>query len=149
MNEHSDSTTEFDQRLDQIAREDRSEPDSAFEDRIWHAMQQPDQDRIPGRRRKSTAWIPFVTAACVGIMGYIVWMPMINVDMGSKTAAVASAESESYSTEILLSSFDAMDMLIADVDDMDESLSLIRLQIDAAEIGLASETDWQDLGGAL
>jgi len=146
MNEHTNHT-DFERHLDRLAQADRSEPDAAFEDRIWHAMQQPATDRIPGRRRKTTAWIPFFTAACVGIMGYIVWMPMMNVDTSTRNDDVAAANTESDSMEILLSSFDTMDLLIAGVDEMDENLSVIELQMDAAEV--ESETLWQDYGGAL
>lgn len=146
MNDHS-NITDFERQLDQFAHADRSEPDPAFEDRIWHAMQQPVTDRIPGRRRKTTAWIPFVTAACVGIMGYIVWMPMINVDTSTRTVDVTAADTGSDSVEILLSSFEAMDLLIAGVDEMDENLSVIELQMDAAQV--ESDAIWQDYGGAL
>lgn len=149
MSELEKDTT-IERALDRLAQTDRAEPDVGFEDRIWHAMQQPEQDRIPGRRRKqkSTAWIPFVTAACIGIMGYIVWMPMINLDT-SNTEEVASAEPAVDSTDLLLSSFDTMDMLIADGSDMDESLDMIELQIVTNEFELSSDSTWQELGGSL
>ncbi len=147
MNEHTESNTDFERRLDRLAQADRGELDAGFEDRVWHAMQQPAAERIPGRRRKSTAWIPFVTAACVGIMGYIVWMPMINVDTSTRTDDVAAVETENDSMEILLSSFDTMDLLIAGVDEMDENLSVIELQMDATEV--ENDAIWQDYGGAL
>ena len=146
MNDHT-NITDIERQLDQFAHADRSEPDPAFEDRIWHAMQQPATERIPGRRRKTTAWIPFATAACVGIMGYIVWMPMINVDTSTRTDDVAAVDTEGDSFEILLSSFDMMDLLIAGVDEMDENLSVIELQMDAAEVD--SDAIWQEYGGAL
>ena len=149
---HDDRDPVMENMLDRLASQDRSEPGDGFEDRIWQAMHQATETRIAGRRRKkSTAWIPFVTAACIGIMGYIVWMPMLNVDMSQKDQAVASAEEaqDEFSADILLSSFDAMDMLIADADEIDESLSVIELQMDASEYELTTDSTWQDLGGSL
>ena len=149
-NNHDERDTVMENMLDLLAREDRTEPDAGFEDRIWHAMHQATETRISGRRRKkSTAWIPFVTAACVGVMGYIVWMPMINVDLETNDQTVAVVLDDDFSADILLSSFDAMDMLIADAEEVDESLSMLELQIDTNEFEVSVDSTWQDLGGSL
>ncbi len=150
MNNQSERDPVMESMLERLSSHDRSEPDAGFEDRVWHAMQQQHTARVPGRRRKkSTAWIPFATAACIALLGYVVWMPMLSVDVESVNE-VASAEPESdLSTDLLLSSFDAMDMLIADADEIDESLNMLELQIDTNEYELSSDSAWQDLGGSL
>ncbi len=149
MNNNTEHDSAMESALENLARSDRAEPDAAFEDRIWNTMQQLPEQRIAGRRRKkSTAWIPFVTLACVGLMGFIVWMPMLSVDMDNLDK-VASAPEDDFSADFLLSSFDAMDMLISDADEIGHSLDFLELQIDTNEFELATNSTWQDLGGSL
>lgn len=147
MNDHTDDL-DIQLALDRLGELDRRTPDDGYEARILDAMRTQPTDRTPGRRRKSTAWIPFVTAACVALMGYIAWMPSFNVNIPEKPG-VAIVDQSGVSTDILLSSFDAMDMLIADSDEMDESLDWIEARIDAAKLDLSPDSTWQELGGSL
>ena len=147
MNDHTEDL-ELQHALDRLGELDRRTPDEGFEARIMDAMRTQPSERTPGRRRKSTAWIPFVTAACVTLMGYIAWMPSFNVDIPERPD-VATLDQGGISTDILLSSFDAMDMLIADSDEMDESLDWIETRIEAAKLDLSLDSTWQELGGSL
>ena len=74
---------------------------------------------------------------------------MINVDLETNDQTVASVLDDDFSADILLSSFDAMDMLIADAEEVDESLSMLELQIDTNEFEVSVDSTWQDLGGSL
>lgn len=146
---HHHEDMEMEHRLASLADRERSEPDAGFEARVEHAMRAEPFRRVPGRRpKKSTAWIPFVTAACVGIMGYIVWMPMMNRPVVKDTApaSVADAGLGAFDAELMLSSFDAMDTLVAEGEDVGESLEYLELQL---ELDGYESGSWLELGGAL
>lgn len=147
MNDHTDERS-LDRAMDRLGEHDRQTPDAGFEARVLDSMRSQSVPIMPGRRRKSTAWIPFVTAACVALTGYIVWLPSFNVKIPSK-AVVAEAPVADGSTDVLLASFDAMDMLVADSDEMDEHLDWIELRIDTAKLDLSPDSTWQDIGGSL
>lgn len=143
--------TDIERALASLAERDRLEPDAGFEGRVAGAMREDQPSRVPGlRRKKSTAWIPFVTAACVGIMGYIVWMPMMNRPVTKGPTPIADARGPAavgaLDAELLFVSFDAMDTFVATGDEVGESLKYLELQL---ELDGYESGSWVDLGGAL
>lgn len=149
-NEHHDLI----QSLDQLATRDRSEPANSFEQRIREAINRPEpahRHQRP-RKQKSTAWIPFATAAAVGVFAYL-WFPKSPIPVpgtdDQQVASMSATPEESMAAELWLASYDTMDDLLADTGEFDERLDWLDLQLEAAEADFDSDVQWQEIGASL
>lgn len=150
-NEHHDLI----ESLDQLAKRDRSEPADGFEQRIREAINRPEtahRHQRP-RKQKSTAWIPFATAAAVGVFAYL-WfpsspMPVPGADEQQVASMIEATPEESMAAELWLASYETMDELVAVSEEFDERLDWLDLQLEAAEADFDSEVQWQEIGASL
>ncbi|PHQ82496.1 MAG: hypothetical protein COB69_01780 [Phycisphaera sp.] len=134
--------------LESLARSDRNEPDSGFEQRLADALGSHEQQHRH-RRKKSTAWIPFITAAGVGAFAFF-WWPTPPQPLTQKTQTIAStASEESITADIWLASLDTMDQLFAFDESLSDDLDLLNLQLDSAQSYFTSDIEWSDLGESL
>lgn len=148
---HNEEHQEIIDSLERLAESHRSEADSGFETRILDAARQPLPVHRHKRKSKSTAWIPFATAAAIGMFAYM-WFPRTAIPVPGQNgnqAVAAAAPDESSAADLWLASIESMEELIAGSDDFDDSLEWIELQIDAAENEFDSELDWYQIGESL
>ena len=134
--------------LESLARSDRNEPDSGFEQRLAIALGSYEPQHRH-RRKKSTAWIPFTVAAVVGSFAFF-WWPTPPESPTQQSPSIASATSEeSMTADIWLASLDTMDQLFASDESISDDLDLLDLQLDSAQSYFVSDIEWSDLGESL
>lgn len=146
-NEHQDLI----ENLDRLAEGYRTEADEGFEGRMLDATRQPEASHRHRHKKGTTAWIPFATAAAVGIFAYM-WFPRSAIPVPGQEdeqAVTAAAGDESSAADLWLASYETMEALIAGSDDFDDSLDWIDLLIDATENEFDSELDWYQIGESL
>jgi predicted small lipoprotein YifL len=134
--------------LDAMAKRDRNEPESGFELRVAEAVRAPVK-RHRHRRQRSTAWIPFVSAAAVGAFAFFWWPPSPVAPSDTRTQASSPDSDESLTADIWLASLETMDQLIASDSLLGENIEILELQLDTTESYYDSEVRWSDLGEAL
>ncbi|RNC81563.1 MAG: hypothetical protein ED559_07170 [Phycisphaera sp.] len=148
---HNEEHHEIIDSLERLAERHRAEADDGFESRILDAATQPLPAHRHQRKTRSTAWIPFATAAAVGVFAYM-WFPRSAIPVPGQEddqVVAAATPDESSAADLWLVSIETMEELIAGSDDFGDSLEWIELQIDATESEFDSELDWYQIGESL
>ena len=142
--EHDDLQNE----LDALAQANRDEPDVGFERRVLESSLTPPAPHRH-RRKGSTAWIPFATAAAVGAFAYF-WWPTPPAPPAEKRTQVMVADSdESVTADIWLASLDTMDQLVASDELFSDGIEGIESQLDSTLTTFTTDIEWTDLGDSL
>ncbi|GAB5495339.1 MAG: hypothetical protein Phyf2KO_04190 [Phycisphaerales bacterium] len=148
---HKEEHQDIIDSLDKLAEEHRAEATASFESRILEASTQPNSPLRHRRKKKSTAWIPFTTAAVVGMFAYM-WFPRSAIPVPGheeQQVATVATQDETVAADLWLASFETMEDLIAGSGEFSDSLDWIDLQIDTAESEIDSELEWYLIGESL
>ncbi|HED54515.1 MAG TPA: hypothetical protein ENJ00_10005 [Phycisphaerales bacterium] len=153
MNSKQSPQSHISDQLNRLAMHDRSEPDDGFERMIGQTMRQPAACRpVPGRRRRSAAWVPFAAAAFVGLFASMVWPTSQMVDsdqMGSELMASAPSIPDAQDADLLLVSFETLDTILNSDEAFAADLQTIESYMDATDTDLLDISLWMDLGESL